>query len=185
MIRSLSHWEIFSRLLFSVQCCEWCVFCVHWHQGGVRETSLLTRWSIMMVFMNWKMIVKIEWIKGKWRHKHVWACPCFIENVFTNLTNVLLKVITARTGYRGNYDCFHTRAKCAIWMIIRTAQFELHSVHTRSNCDIWIMHCTRETEFAVYHSSAEDAWLMSGYPVNQTCTELAFPVLLYIMQHMV
>ena len=29
------------------------------------------------------------------------------------------------------WDCFHTRAKCAIWMIIRIAQFELCSVHTR------------------------------------------------------
>ena len=28
-------------------------------------------------------------------------------------------------------DCFHTRAKCVIWIIIWIAHFELRSVHTR------------------------------------------------------
>ena len=32
---------------------------------------------------------------------------------------------------RRHLDCFHTRAKFAIWMIIRIAQFESCSVHTR------------------------------------------------------
>ena len=30
-------------------------------------------------------------------------------------------------------DCFHTRAKCVIWIIIWIAHFELRSVHTRCN----------------------------------------------------
>ena len=74
-------------------------------------------------------------------------------------------------------DCFHTRAKCAIWIahfelrIVHTREviaiFELRSVHTRD----WIW------DFAILHSSGGR---MSGYPANQTCTELAFPVLLYI-----
>ena len=34
---------------------------------------------------------------------------------------------------------------------------------------------TRETEFEILHSSGRR---MSGYPANQTCMELAFPVLL-------
>ena len=29
------------------------------------------------------------------------------------------------------HDCFHTRAKCVIWIIIWIAHFELRSVHTR------------------------------------------------------
>ena len=30
-----------------------------------------------------------------------------------------------------NCDCFHTRAKCVIWIIIWIAHFDLRSVHTR------------------------------------------------------
>ena len=37
---------------------------------------------------------------------------------------------------RGVSDCFHTRAKCAIWITQCT--------HERSNCDIWIMQCTHK-----------------------------------------
>ena len=94
--------------------------------------------------MNWKMRLWRLNVLGRRRHKTCWSCPCFIENVFTNLNNVLLQVITARTGYRGNYDCFHTRAKCAIWMIIRTAQFELHSVHTREVIAIFELRIVHE-----------------------------------------
>ena len=41
---------------------------------------------------------------------------------------------------------------------------------------------TWETEFGILHSSGRR---MSGYPANQTCMELVFPVLLYIMQRAV
>ena len=44
--------------------------------------------------------------------------------------------------------CFHTSAKCAIWMIIRIAQFWLRSVHTRE---------LRYLNYAVYTQEAEFA----------------------------
>ena len=37
-------------------------------------------------------------------------------------------------------DYFHTRAKCAIWIIIQIAQFELCSVHTREVIAIFELH---------------------------------------------
>ena len=50
--------------------------------------------------------------------------------------------------------------------------------HERSNCDIWITRCTHERpNLGLAFRSGRR---MSGYPANQTCMELAFPVLLYI-----
>ena len=57
-----------------------------------------------------------------------------------------------------------------------------YAVYTRSKLVRILNYAvyTRETEFGSLHSSGRR---MSGYPANQTCMELAFPVLLYIIQH--
>ena len=52
---------------------------------------------------------------------------------------------------KGNLDCFHTRAKCVIWIIIWIAHFELRSVHTREVIAIFELRSVRarETEFGI------------------------------------
>ena len=54
-----------------------------------------------------------------------------------------------------NKDCFHTRAKCVIWIIIWIiiwiAHFELRSVHTREVIAIFELLSVRarETKFGI------------------------------------
>ena len=74
---------------------------------------------------------------------------------------------------------FHTSAKCVIWIIIWIAHFELRSVHTREVTAIFDL-CSVHTRDRIWDLAFRSGRRMSGYPANQTCTELAFPLLLCI-----
>ena len=80
-------------------------------------------------------------------------------------------------------DCFHTRTKCVIWIIIWIiiwiTHFELRSVHTREVIAIFELRSVH-TRDRIWDLAFQSGRRMSGYPANHTCTELAFPVFLYI-----
>ena len=73
-------------------------------------------------------------------------------------------------SHDGKVRILNFNSKCAFWIT--------QCSHERSNCDIWITECTHERPNLGFCIPAGE--LMSGYPANQTCMELAFPVLLYI-----
>ena len=111
----------------------------------------------------------------KLKNIHLKSCTNFMGILFKSLNSYLLPFYTHMdTNYNANSSdtssCKNMNlrlfSKCVIWIIIWIAHFELRSVHLY----------TRETKFWILHSSGRR---MSGYPTNQTCTELAFPVLLY------
>ena len=107
---------------------------------------------------------------------------------------------------KADIDSFHTRAKCIIWIIIWIAHFqlcslhmreviaifelrslhtreviaifELRSVHTREVIAIFEL-CSVHTRDRIWDLAFQSGRRKSGYPANQTCTELAFHFLCF------
>ena len=74
-------------------------------------------------------------------------------------------------------------AKFVFLILIRNAHFELWSVHTREVIAIFELRSVH-TRDQIWDLAFQSGRRMSRYPANQTCTELTFPVLLYIYMYM-
>ena len=69
---------------------------------------------------------------------------------------------------------------------------KVHNLNYHLNCAFWITQCTHERVIGIFElrsvHTRDRIWdlafqsgrRMAGYPANQTCMELTFPVLLYI-----
>ena len=70
---------------------------------------------------------------------HLNLCTPYFHRILYMSKN-FKDLISWKGLFQQNFDCFHMRAKCVIWIIIWITQ----CTHERSNCDIWIMQCTHE-----------------------------------------
>ena len=166
--------------------------------------SLLTNFQII----RYKRVGKCTGLNGEWAWEVKWS-RCHSVSYMRNLANFHANRMfrdnprdqtsnkgnsrcEAMSGVKADVDCFHTRAKCVIWIIIWIAHFELCSVHMREVIAIFELcsvHtreviaifelCSVHTRDRIWDLAFQSGRRMSGYPANQTCTELAFHFLCF------
>ena len=76
----------------------------------------------------------IGWLRGQWPLNSLcvnnetllrWS-PHHQNSIHSKLPNLMYTFIQVLKAYSiHHYDCFHTMAKCAFWILIRNAHFEL------------------------------------------------------------
>ena len=130
-----------------------------------------------------------------------WLHKCKMEKVWINnmYYEIMGKCIffplfsSFFVGKFGAYfTVFHTRAKCAIWMIMRILQFELRSVHTREVVAIFdyvVYTYTRDRicglAFPSRRRCVARVWVPCQSKMHEariSCASVHNAALLYIMQ---